>query len=192
MIERAVLLKIASKFGASWDVKFVSRLTPGGKEIQGEFGETSGKIIRMDKLKEKFRHNKLIYDKWAGLVPPSFILPPNSSIETLLTGQGEHNLRSILIKSREAELEISIRTHSGGTAEGGIWGILPPNKNLYTLSYRITVKIRLAPWKDTPTSKVYERWYENMINSLSELDFQSIDKEVEKALMRQMLESSRQ
>ncbi len=185
LIERLILSTFAREFCGHWDVDYQLQQTPQGESKRGKYSDRDSKEIKVFKIASQFEHNQLIRDHSLDIVPPYFKLPSNSKFSV----QSDVRKRTIIIENPGiGPLTISISPSGAGVAPGGVWGLITPNENLVALEYNATTKLRYRPY--ATNSKVYKRWFENISAAIEKLDWAKIDSDVERTLMRKMLEKS--
>lgn len=119
------------------------------------------------------------------IVPPWFHLPSKSTISV----NSNDISRSIVITiPNEGSLEISIFPSTCTSAENGVWGVFLPNDDLAVLRYNVNIKLKYRPY--SINGKYYLRWYKNVLESFQVLDWETIDANIEKSLLRNLLEKA--
>jgi hypothetical protein len=185
LIERLILITFAREFHGHWDVEYQFQQTPWGESKGGKYSYRDSKEIKIFNIASQFEHNQLIRDHSLDIVPPYFKLPSNSKFSV----QADDRKRTIIIETPGiGPLTISISPSRAGVAPGGVWGLIEPNENLVALQYNVITKLRYRPY--AMKSKVFKRWFGNVSAAIEKLDWEKIDSEVERTLMREMLEKS--
>ncbi|WP_108125738.1 hypothetical protein [Saccharospirillum mangrovi] len=184
LIERLILLSFAHRFRGSWDIELSSRQTPTGHVIEGQYGDSESKEIRLDVIaKEMFHHNKIIQEGWMDLVPPFFHIPNGGTFTVEATSRS----RIFTIKNRKATLKIDI-SPAGGEELHSLWGqYLPQNLNWAALYYR--VEVSLTYQKYSTDGARYEQWFKNTANEIQQYDWNTIEENRQNELLRRYLEN---
>lgn len=189
LMERLVLITIAQKFQGHWDITSKTKITPTGSQTTSKYGDEESREVKIWDLAKNYSHNEIIKSYPHEIVPPMFHVPVKCKINIETQGvmtTSDKRIRRIEFNiPGEAKLSISLTSSSAGPAGFGVWGLLPPNKDLYSLEYRIDTQFEYR--ENAAKGKKYLEWYENMLSALNKLSWDNIDTEIEKGLMRQLL-----
>ncbi len=184
LIERLVLNSFANEFHVRWNIEYQSKQTPTGKTRTGSFvGNTQSKTIQTSSLNKMLEHNQLFKGRLVNFDWPSFELPPNSKF--LIQEKEGSRVITIEIPSVSGLITMSISPSHSGIAPGGVWGVFKPNDSLSVLEYRTEIKLTYR--SNAIDSKAIKRWFDNISRNISKFDWETIDSEVERSLMRQLL-----
>ncbi len=185
LIERLMLTTFAAENHMRWDVEYQTRAGPAGSTREGKFGKQEFSTINVGKLASMLQHNRLFRGKPIILGWPSFKVPPGSRFSA--HGDDQSRTMSVYVP-QHGSLSISMSPSRSGAAPSGVWGLIPPSENLVAMEYRTVVKLKYRP--HAVEGDVLRRWFDNTTAMVARLDWATIDSEVERTLMRQMLGSS--
>jgi hypothetical protein len=146
---------------------------------------TVSRILSMDEVREKFRHNSLITMPGI-LVSKYWSLPPKSRLSVTQ----RRFARIIAITNPYGTLTVSIRNPSGRAASE-VWGIAErDSKNelrYFHLTYLLSCTFVPARFKNYEKMASYKRWYENISEVLAEFDWKNVEAKMERYRTREAI-----
>ena len=188
IIEKGIVEALSLKFSNHWDIEMRKFEGPAStSETISPKSTFRSDPIQLAKIQEIFKHNLLIA-KLSVLVFPKIYFPPNGQINVKIT----ENSRTILFNNSYITLEIAFHASSGMVTQQGIWGVLtldPLDMNrYYIVEYPVDIKLSIKRTRAySPEVKTYKRWFENVCDTLSQYDWNVVDKKVDKTLSREAI-----
>lgn len=188
LIEKGIVEALFMKFSIHWDIE--SRKFEGPVS-SSESWDSSSKLksnsLELAKIHEIFKHNPLIATAGV-IVHPQICLPPGSKVRVEAMGKS----RIIIISNPYVTIRINFYASSGTVAQQGVWGVFTPDpKNMnryYAIEYKIDSTLFINRMKTySPEMKHYQRWFENICDTLSRYDWSVIDKKIERNLNREAI-----
>jgi hypothetical protein len=175
VIERILVSRLSLRFQHNWDYVFDKMKGPGFNQIVFTPGKMKEKtILKNEEIRALFKGNT-VYDDDSIPVSWQFCLPPNGRLERSVS---DHT-RTITLKSKLYSIEFRVTGQAMMVMQQGIPNILarnPQNENQYYASFytiNATGTSSLLS-KYSEESKYYKRWFENVIDVASELDWEKI------------------
>jgi hypothetical protein len=185
-VERGVLEGLLSQFSSGWDIVKQSKFKgPGFTSGDYTLGSSKEKTeVSLAQLRKVFDHNPLI-SRPGVVVSSKLVLPPKTDLRVEPNEQG----RTLNISNSMLGVKIAISPGAGWVQQHGIPGVLypdPENMNRYsTVFFRVTISGELNRTRvHSPEMGVYRRWFDNLTDTLSRFDWETIDNDIQQTSLR--------
>jgi len=186
IIEKGIVDLMMLRFGSHWDIIWHEDRAPTAIFFSGRKGTVeASKQLSLEQIRELFSHNKLISTPgiltWSALhIPPGSILKTAQPNET----------RVITIATHYSTVSVTIRNVFAGVAQQGVWGVLAPDpldmNRYYIVRYRVSLSIKPNRFKKySPDMESYSRWHQNIKDLLQGYDWEYVDQQIERQVMRE-------
>lgn len=188
IIEKGIIQALIMKFATHWDIEVKRFEGPvSTSESWSSRSKLKTDIIELAKIRELFKRNPLII-KPGVLVGQQMSLPPKCKIEVETTDKS----RTVIFNNPYVTLKITFHASSGMVAQQGIWGVLtsdPASMDRYSIvEYKVDAALSINRTKTySPEMKNYRRWFENVCDTLSEYDWNVVNKKIERSLNREAI-----
>lgn len=181
MIEKGILQSLVQKFGNHWDIK--------PKKLRGPlYTSTSWSnnsklkktTIQLAHLKSFFKHNQIISSSSDAVLGSGLTIPPGS---LHVSNTKNPLLRTLVLKNSFSSLEIKIQDAGGAIIQHEINGVLSPDPEkkyrYWAETYIVSMSMKLKESKVySQNTKAYKRWFTNVADTLSDFDWQIIEKKI--------------